>query len=228
MHRATPHRTHHARHASPRPRPAHAHLGAVAAGVQPALEDAVRERARGARGAGPALAELGARGPAVGDEPGVAAPGLLERVGEDALGPVVRARPRAGVDLVLFCVCVCVWLVWWGGGGEGGRGGCERGTKKEEEVESRIKSSFSAPRVSSLARSLTRALSLFLSPLAGRGKKRKRRGGKKERNYLEKKTPTRRESERKKSKGGKRRTSGKMKREKRIPSSAFCTPALTF
>lgn len=108
-------------HATPAPRPVGAQLRAITRRVQPALEDAVREGAPGPRGAGASLAEFGAGGAAVRDEPRVPAPGLLERVGEDALGPVVRARTGTGVDLVLL-------LFWWGW--EVGGGGRNEAKKK--------------------------------------------------------------------------------------------------
>ena len=108
-------------HATPAPRPVGAQLRAITRRVQPALEDAVREGAPGPRGAGASLAEFGAGGAAVRDEPRVPAPGLLERVGEDALGPVLRARTGKGVDLVLL-------LFWWGW--EVGGGGRNEAKKK--------------------------------------------------------------------------------------------------
>ena len=104
-------------HAPRAPGAVSAQLRAVALRVQPALEDAVREQAGGTRGARAELAELCAGRASVGHETRVAAPRFFQGVREDALGPVVRARARAGVDLVLFQVLE--------GGGRAGRG--ERG-----------------------------------------------------------------------------------------------------
>lgn len=75
-------------------------LGAVAGGVEPALEDAVGELAGVAAGAAAATV-VGADGAGVVVAAGVAAAGLLARVGEGAVGPVMAAAARAPPDLEL-------------------------------------------------------------------------------------------------------------------------------
>lgn len=80
--------------------PVFAGLGSVPGWVEPALEHAVSELAAIASAA-PAAAILRANLAGVVESPGVAPAGLLSRVGERAVGPVVAAAARAVADLEL-------------------------------------------------------------------------------------------------------------------------------